>query len=86
MIMESIFIMLFLLILNLYVYFGISYKNQIKFPLNLLITSFSFIIGVLLLPVNIPSTPFIQIFFIMFQVVVFFFNAIEYYLIKKGGK
>lgn len=68
----SIFIIIVLLLLMLYLY--LKARN---FLIILVVYLFSLIIGISsLTTLYIPFTPFIQIFFILFQTVIFILTAI----------
>jgi len=73
-----VLILLMVILLGLY----IKYK---KFELMLLVFAFSlFIFFESLSDVNIPFTPWFQLFFIGFQSFIIIFTSVAYYEEKKG--
>ena len=78
----DVFILVVFMILMMYA-FG---KYRI-FPLILLITLMSLVIGVISIELSYnPFTPYFQVFFICFQVVFFLKTAIEYMGLKNKEK
>lgn len=71
----SIFFIVFLIALMIFLYLKIRVLLVI-----LLVFLFSIIIGILFLTIeNIPFTPWIQIFFIFFQSIIFIITVLEAY-------
>lgn len=76
----SILILFGLIFLMLYLYV----KTEDYEPI-LIVFLFSLIIGTMSLPIiNFPFTPWFQIFFLLFQTVLFLLKALEYYNNKRG--
>ena len=77
----SLFFILFLIGMML-----LCYAKFRVFLLILVIYLFSLIIGVMFLEIeNIPFTPYVQIFFILFQSCIFIVVSIELYENVKSG-
>lgn len=85
MMIEPILILLTVLGLNLLFYFKIPANYVIKLPLIVCIAGFSLILTPLFMsPIyDIPTTPYIQLLFMVIQTVIFFFSCLEYIKIKK---
>ena len=81
----NFFIMALLMFIQSYFYFKISIKSMSRFPIMFATTSFSLIITPLLMTYEVPTTPYIQLFFMIYQVFLFFFSSIEYRKQKKRG-
>lgn len=83
--MEAILILLLMLGLNLLFYFKIPANYVIKLPLIITLAGFSMIMTPLFMSptYNIPTTPFIQLVFVLIQIFIFFFSVMEYIKIKK---
>ena len=79
-------VMIFLVFIQSYFYFKLSVKSMVRFPVMSLTASFSLIISPMLMTNEVPATPYIQIFFIFYQILLFFFASIEYIKVKKGKK
>ena len=77
------FLILFnLIVFMLFFYFKISNKNELL--IILLIFLFSLIIGVISITENIlPFSPYLQIFFLLFQTIFFILTSLNYYNDKK---
>lgn len=76
-------IMVLMMIIQTYFYVKISIKSMIRFPIMLTTASFSLIITPLLMMNEVPTTPYIQLYFMIYQVFLFFFSTIEYLKQKK---
>jgi len=75
----SLLILVLLILLMLYLY------TKEEFEPILIVFLFSLFIGIMSLSlVNIPFTPWFQIFFMLFQTIMFFLKAFEYYYNKRG--
>lgn len=73
-------ILILLILLMLYLYTKIK-----EFEPILIVFLFSLVIGVMSLSViDIPFTPWFQIFFMLFQTIMFLLKAFEYYYSKRG--
>jgi len=81
----NFFVMALLMFIQSYFYFKIPIKSMSRFPIMFATTSFSLIITPLLMTYEVPTTPYIQLFFMIYQVFLFFFSSIEYRKQKKGG-
>ena len=77
-------IMVFLVFIQSYYYFKVSPSTRLRMPIVVATTSFSMIITPMLMFDGVAGTPYIQLFFILYQVIVFFFSMWEYKLIKSG--
>ena len=71
----SILILIFLMLSMLYLY----KKYKEKFELIVSVFLFSLIIGIDSLSYTIPFTPYIQLFFLLFQTIFFISFSIDYY-------
>ncbi len=78
-------LMIFMVIVQTFFYIKIPVKSIIRFPIMSITAVFSMIITPLLMTYEIPTTPYIQLFFMIYQVFLFFFSTIEYLKQKKGG-
>lgn len=81
--LTNFMVMGLLILVQSFFYFKVSVKSMIRFPIILTTGLFSLIITPLLLQNEVPTTPFIQIFFVLYQTLLFFFSTIEYLKIKK---
>jgi len=85
-------VMMFFVIIQSYYYFKVNPSTKARFPVMLAITGFSMMITPLLMSsidsngdlFSMIGTPFVQLFFILYQVLLFFFSAWEYKLVKRG--
>lgn len=68
----TMFILIVLMFVMIVLYLKVRYFLAI-----LLVFLFSLILGVLALEIEIPLTPYFQILFILFQLVIFLITAIE---------
>lgn len=76
-------VMTLLIFVQSYFYFKISVKSLIRFPIMFTTASFSLIITPMLMVNELPATPYIQLFFMVYQTLLFFFSTIEYLKQKK---
>jgi len=77
-------VMFFMVIIQTFFYMKIPVKSMIRFPIMSITTSFSMIITPMLMIYEIPATPYLQLFFIIYQVFLFFFSTMEYLKYKRG--
>lgn len=77
-VIESIIIMFFFMFISMLIYFKIPVNYAIRRPLNIVNFGYSVIIMPLLFAYEIPTTPFIQIYFLIFQAIFFIFINLEY--------
>ena len=75
--------MVFLIVIQSYYYFKVNPTTKLRMPVMTSIASFSMIITPMLMGDGIVGTPYIQLFFILYQVLLFFFSTWEYLRIKK---
>lgn len=75
-------VMLLMMIIQSFYYFKVSVKSVIRFPIMFTTGVFSLFMTPLLMLNEVPATPFIQIYFMLYQIVVFFFSMWEYKLNK----
>lgn len=80
----NLMVMSLMMGIQLFFYFKINSTSMIRFPVMFLTTSFSLIITPLLMTNEVPTTPYLQLFFMVFQVLLFFFSTIEYLKVKRG--
>lgn len=83
-IMANFLVMVLMMAIQTFFYLKLSVKSMIRFPIMLTTTSFSLIITPLLMRGSLPTTPYIQLFFMVYQTFLFFFSTIEYLKIKKN--
>lgn len=83
---ESYIFIIFFIILTLFIYLKIETIYAVKFPLLVVIVLFSFIIIPFTFDFELIGTPYIQIFFIIFQMVILVFSSYEYYTLKNKLK
>lgn len=76
-------IMVLLMIIQTFFYLKIPVKSMIRFPIMATTVSFSLILTPILMINEVPTTPYIQLFFMIFQTLLFFFSTIEYLKQKK---
>ena len=81
---EAIIIIFGMIALMLILYFKIPAFLTIKFPLITIIYVFSLMLGISLIAVDIYQNLWFQLFFILFQTVIFFITAIEYFESNKS--
>lgn len=81
--LTNFMVMGLLFLVQSFFYFKVSVKSLIRFPIMATTGLFSLIITPLLLQNEVPATPFIQIFFVLYQTLLFFFSTLEYLKIKK---
>ena len=74
--------MLLLVVIQSYYYFNVSPSTRLRMPIAVATTSFSMILTPMFMVVGGAGTPYIQLFFIVYQMLVFFFSMWEYRLIK----
>jgi len=77
----SLSILIFLMSLMFFMYYS---KRRIEFVPILLIFLFSIILGIGSISIQLPLTPYFQIFFILFQTIFFVLAALDYYYKKRG--
>jgi len=77
-------VMFFMVIIQTFFYMKILVKSMIRFPIMSITTSFSMIITPMLMIYEITATPYLQLFFIIYQVFLFFFSTMEYLKYKRG--
>lgn len=85
-------VMIFFVGIQSYYYFKVSPTTRLRLPVVVAITTFSMIITPMLMSsvndegdlFSMVGTPFIQLFFLLYQVLVFFFSMWEYKLVKSG--
>ncbi|QYW08121.1 hypothetical protein 15570_00024 [Lokiarchaeota virus WyrdV1] len=77
----SLSILIFLMVLTLFMYYS---RKPIEFVPMLIIFLFSIIIGIGSISIQLPLTPYFQIFFMLFQTIFFVLVALDYYNNKKG--
>lgn len=84
--MEAMIIMLVLIGLSFLIYFKIPADYLIKMPLSVGIGCFSELIYVYLMNpyFEIPTTPLIQLTFMVIEVIIFLFTSLEYQKIKRN--
>lgn len=82
----SLIVLFLFLILQLILYLRLKPHREIKFPLIAGIFLFALIINVASIGNRIPFTPYLQFFFIIFEIIVFIMTSIEYYKKKKVDK
>lgn len=76
-------IMVLLMIIQTFFYLKIPVKSMIRFPIMATTVSFSLILTPILMINEVPTTPYIQLFFMVYQTLLFFFSTIEYLKQKK---
>lgn len=82
--MEGLILTLFFIGLTLFIYFKIPKNSVFKFPLILILFIFSIIISISLMSnYEIIGSPFLQIFLILFQTIIFLITSLEYFYVKK---
>jgi len=79
-IIVSLLILVFLIGLTLFLYYS---KKRIEFVPILIVFLFSIIIGIGSFSIQLPLTPYFQIFFILFQTIFFVLAALNYYTNKR---
>lgn len=77
-------IMLFFVGLQSYYYFKVPVMARLRMPVVITITTFSMIITPMLMVDGVVGTPYVQLFFIVYQMLVFFFSMWEYRIVKSG--
>lgn len=77
----SLSILVFLMTLTLFIYYT---KKRMEFIPILIIFLFSIIIGIGSFSIQLPLTPYFQIFFMLFQTIFFVLAALDYYNNKRG--
>lgn len=78
-------VMIFLVGIQSYYYFKVSPSTLLRMPVVVATTTFSMILTPMLMVGEVVGTPFIQIFFMVYQILIFFFSMFEYVEIKKSG-
>jgi len=81
---EAIIMIFGMITLSLFLYFKIPAYLVIKFPLITIVYSFSLLLGIALISVDIYENLWFQLFFILFQTVIFFITALEFFLSDKS--
>jgi len=77
----SILMLVFLMVLMLFMYYS---KKRSEFTPILIIFLFSIILGIGTISIQLPLTPYFQIFFMLFQTIFFVLAALDYYYKKRG--
>ncbi len=80
---ETIIVIFLFIGLMLLIYFKIPSNYAIKFPLILVIFLFSVVIGISLMVYETVGSPYIHLFFLIFQGIFVYITSQEYYDIKK---
>lgn len=82
----TLIILFIFLLLELLLYFKLKPNSAVKFPLIAVIYLFALGLNVSSISNNLPLTPMIQFFLIVFETVVFFITSVEYSKTKKRSK
>lgn len=83
MIIVNFSVMVLMMFIQTFFYLKIPVKSMIRFPIMFTTVAFSLIITPMLMTNEVPTTPYIQLFFMVYQTFLFFFSTIEYLKQKK---